>query len=60
MEILTRKKEREIAINEGASKLKLIVSCTHLIEVIKQHIEEDGVWQCEADRPARIAAVCVK
>lgn len=35
-------------------------SSTDLIEVIKQHIEEDGVWQCEADGPAGIAAVCVK
>jgi hypothetical protein len=33
---------------------------THLIKVIKQHVEEDGVWQCEADGPARVAAVCVE
>ena len=21
---------------------------THLIKVIKEHVEEDGIWECEA------------
>lgn len=41
-------------------KLAVFEACTHFVKVIKQHVEEDGVWQCEAHGPARIAAVCVQ
>lgn len=27
-----------------------------LVEIIEQHVEEDGIGQCEADRPSRVAA----
>lgn len=47
----------EICHNLLTTNLMIIF---YLIKVIKKHVEEDGIWQGEADGPAWISAVCVE